>query len=403
MIVEAIATGKDVNEAIENGCTQIGFRRDEVEFEIISLPKRGLLGIKKYPAKVRVYREVADPSISKKKKPAFEPASKKECSISNSQHEEKKNNKQIPDPKVESLRQENSVKQIREQAGNITAQKIRDLVEVEPDLWRKQRVEEAVAYLKIILSAMGLEEIKIEPRYYTGSVCIYLEGSGLGIIIGRRGETLDAIQYLTSLVANLGHENYIRLNIDSGNYRQKREKSLIAFAKKLATHAAQTGKSTTLEPMNPYERRIIHGAVSQVKGANSSSIGVEPNRCVVISPSQNRHQRGKDGSKRCTSNANRSGRNRNSRSNSNYERQSQHKLGNEIKTRPQNYPQVPLSDMSKDIEGLEDLPRGVPIIPGTSTSESENLQYTISTPKIERSQEELETTQRTSLYGKIDL
>ena len=134
------------------------------------------------------------------------------------------------------------------------------------------------------------------PRYYEENVRLQLSGEQIGGVIGRRGETLDAIQYLASLVANRGEGEYIRLSIDSGNYREKRARTLEALARKLANQAVRTGRSITLEPMNPYERRIIHGAVSTVKGATSSSTGVEPNRRVVIS-STVPPTGGKDGSR----------------------------------------------------------------------------------------------------------
>ena len=133
---------------------------------------------------------------------------------------------------------------------------------------------------------------------------ITLSGEGLGVIIGRRGETLDALQYLTGLVANRADGDYMRVTIDSGNYREKREKTLETLAKKLANNAVKTGRSSTLEPMNPYERRIIHAAVSQVEGALSTSVGEEPNRRVVISsanpkkPRTDGRGKGKGGSRR---------------------------------------------------------------------------------------------------------
>ena len=148
--------------------------------------------------------------------------------------------------------------------------------EVEPTEEVRVRVARAAAYVEKILGIMGIADIRVTPRYYEESVCLQLAGTGLGVIIGRRGETLDALQYLASLVANRGEADYIRVNIDSGNYREKRERTLEALARRLAQNAVRTGKSTTLEPMNPYERRIIHGAVSQVKGATSSSIGSTP-------------------------------------------------------------------------------------------------------------------------------
>ena len=154
---------------------------------------------------------------------------------------------------------------------------------MEPNDNVRVRVERSAAYVERILRIMGIENVKVTPKYYEDNVCLQLTGTGLGVIIGRRGETLDSIQYLSSLVANRGEGDYIRINIDSGNYREKRERTLEALARKLANTAVRTGKSTTLEPMNPYERRVIHGAVSRVKGATSSSIGVDPNRRVVIS------------------------------------------------------------------------------------------------------------------------
>ena len=156
-------------------------------------------------------------------------------------------------------------------------------MEIEPTDEVRAKVEKAAAYVSEILTAMGVAEFTLTPRYYEENVRLQLSGEQIGGVIGRRGETLDAIQYLASLVANRGEGEYIRLSIDSGNYREKRARTLEALARKLANQAVRTGRSITLEPMNPYERRIIHGAVSTVKGATSSSTGVEPNRRVMIS------------------------------------------------------------------------------------------------------------------------
>ena len=288
-------------------------------------------------------------------------------------------------------------------------QQLREMMEVVPDDVVRAKVERSAAYVTEILTVMGLEDVKVEPKYYSECVCLQLTGTGLGVIIGRRGETLDSLQYLASLVANRGEGEYIRVNIDSGNYRQKREKTLIALAKKLANNAVRTGKSTTLEPMNPYERRVIHGAVSQVKGATSASVGVDPNRRVVISAvdgpkggggGKPKGDRGEKGGRDRRDRRSRSGRDRGERR----ERTPRQEDGNEIKTRPQNYPQAPIRDISKDIEGLEDLPMGVPIVPGTPARKREEKEPQVQpTPKVERSEEELEATKKASLYGKIEL
>ena len=148
----------------------------------------------------------------------------------------------------------------------------------------ENKSEKAVEFLKSILDAMGMENYTVETEENEQGINIQLDGDELGsAIIGHRGETLDAIQYLVSLYANRVDNKYTRITINTGNYREKREKTLQNLARKIAINAVKTGRSSTLEPMNPYERRIIHAAVSQIEGATSTSVGEEPNRKVVIS------------------------------------------------------------------------------------------------------------------------
>ena len=115
---------------------------------------------------------------------------------------------------------------------------------------------------------------------------INLEGEGIGYVIGRRGDTLNALQYLTGLVANHVENNYYRISINTGNYREKREKTLEILGRKLAFKASKTGAKTALEPMNPYERRIIHSVLQSDKYVSTHSEGEEPYRRVVITPSR---------------------------------------------------------------------------------------------------------------------
>lgn len=201
---EIITTGKTVDLAIEEACRQLQTAREKVEFEIIDLPKKGLFGLKTYPAKVRVF-----------------------------------------------------VKENKE--------------------------EMAVEYITAVLKAMGAQDFTAEANRDGENLKITLKGDDLGFVIGRRGETIDAIQYLASLAVNRLDGDYMRITIDSGNFREKREKTLESLARRLARNVVKSGRSMTLEPMNPYERRIIHATVATVEGATSSSIGEEPNRRVVIS------------------------------------------------------------------------------------------------------------------------
>ena len=145
--------------------------------------------------------------------------------------------------------------------------------------------ERAEKFLRDVLDKMTLSSVEIETNATEeNAVEFNLSGEEVGFVIGRRGETLDALQYLTSLVANHGEEPYIKVTVNTGNYREKREKTLEILGRKLAFKAIKTGRKTSLEPMNPYERRIIHTAVQKVNGAISWSEGENAARHVVIGP-----------------------------------------------------------------------------------------------------------------------
>lgn len=147
-------------------------------------------------------------------------------------------------------------------------------------------------YLKRILEKMEIQA-DVNMQIKDNVICIEIDSKGSGAVIGRRGETLDALQYLVSLVVNKFPGDYKRVTIDSCGYREKREETLIALAKKIGQKALRTGRSTTLEPMNPYERRIIHSTISKIEGVNSKSVGEEPYRKVVISSDHPKKNDGK--------------------------------------------------------------------------------------------------------------
>ncbi|MGN0622102.1 MAG: RNA-binding cell elongation regulator Jag/EloR [Porcipelethomonas sp.] len=145
-----------------------------------------------------------------------------------------------------------------------------------------EKISAAKAYLENILKNMGIEA-EVNASLNESGIFIDIDSKGSGAVIGRRGDTLDALQYLTSLVVNRIEGEYTRVSIDSCGYRSKREETLKALAKKISEKVMKSGHSTTLEPMNPYERRIIHSAVSEIEGVSSKSVGEEPYRKVVIS------------------------------------------------------------------------------------------------------------------------
>ena len=255
MIREVIATGKTVDAAIDLGCEQLGIDRNETDFEveIIDMQSKGFLGIGSKPAKVRVYIETPDPVVPEKKaeKPAApvyterkQPAEKKAASKA-----EVKAAPKTEKPAEEAPAEEKRVYNLG------------------------SKPETAIEYINNILLAMGLDQITVSYTVKDNVLNIKLEGDVSGAAIGRRGETLDALQYLAGLAANRGEGDYMRIVIDSGNYRDKRRGTLEQLAKKLANTVIKTGRSTTLEPMNPYERRIIHSTIAEIKGVTSASTG----------------------------------------------------------------------------------------------------------------------------------
>ena len=166
----------------------------------------------------------------------------------------------------------------------------------------------AKAYLEQVLSGMGVEDFSIAVTEQENGCVISLDGENLGFIIGRRGETLDALQYLTSLVANRADSAYYRVTLDIGNYREKREQALVALARRLGGQTARTGRRNSLEPMNPYERRIIHTTVQEMEGVISWSVGSDDRRHVIIGPSDDNPNKDKAGRSERSGRGNRGGR-----------------------------------------------------------------------------------------------
>lgn len=251
MIKEFFFTGKTIDEAWETACKELGYDADDKCYQIVEMAKKGFLGIGSTPAKIKVEVEVPD-----QVKPAKKPEVKRE---------ERK-----PQPKKETPKPEKKEEKKEQEPAPVKIDPMGD-----------KKMALAVDYVKSVLNAMEIvAEVTAENRG-DGAV-ITLTGEDLGVIIGRRGETLDALQYLASLVANKGDDNYFRISIDSGDYRAKREDTLKELARRMANSAIKKGRNVTLEPMNPYERRIIHATVAEIQGVGSKSVGEEPNRRVVI-------------------------------------------------------------------------------------------------------------------------
>ena len=153
-----------------------------------------------------------------------------------------------------------------------------DAGEIAPD----SRAGQAVKYISTVLEKLGCTNIAIKVAEKENGAVLYLSGEGLGVVIGRRGETLDSLQYLTSLAANSA-SGYYKVTLNIGNYRERREQTLTSLARRVSAQVLRTGRNRTLEPMNPYERRIIHTAVQEIEGVTSHSVGEGSGRSGVIS------------------------------------------------------------------------------------------------------------------------
>ena len=262
MIKEAIGTGTSVEEAKAAAMVSLGISDyDDFSVEVLQTPTKKVLGLfGGSPAKVKVSIEVPDPKPEKK------------------QNKPNNNKKNAQKPqKVEPKKVEKTEKV---EAPKETVKKEEELPLVPTNLYG-----ETAEYIKSIVMSLGMTECSITEMSNEDEIYFELDcGDDYGIIIGKRGETLDAIQYLARMIANKGSKSYKRVSINVGNYRAKREETLKILARKTAAKAVRQGRNISLEPMNPYERRIIHTAVQEVEGATSHSIGSDLDRRVVISP-----------------------------------------------------------------------------------------------------------------------
>ena len=274
MIKEAIGTGNTVDEARAAAMLELGLNDfDDFSVEVLQTPVKKILGLfGGNPAKVKISIEVADP------KPEKKPNNK-----NNKKHDKKvvKNENKKPEKKEE-------VKEV----------KVEKKEETTLPLNETNLYGETVEYIKSIVLGLGMTECNIKEMSNEEEIYFELDcGDDYGIIIGKRGETLDAIQYLARMMANKGNQSYKRVSINVGNYRAKREETLKILARKTAIKAVRQGRNISLEPMNPYERRIIHTAVQEIEGATSHSIGSDLDRRVVITPVEGakNNSRGRNG------------------------------------------------------------------------------------------------------------
>lgn len=274
-------TGKTEEEAVRKGLEQLGMDRDDVSVEILERAKSGFLGIGSSPARVRLTygpeeAPVAEPA------PVVKPVVQKPAD----EKEQKPAKPAAPKAAEKPARPERTERAPRPEKADKPQRTERpekkEIPAIDLPLCEDDNAQRIVAFVSGLLEHMdSAAQVKVYEME-KGRYKVILEGDKLGQLIGRRGETLDAIQQLTNYAVNTGSDKRIRIQMDAENYRAKREQSLESLANKVAAKVAKYRRSVTLEPMNAYERHVIHAALQDVKGVTTYSIGTEPNRRVVV-------------------------------------------------------------------------------------------------------------------------
>ena len=294
------ATGKTIDLALESALSQLGLSRDDITYEVLALPKAGFLGFGAQPAKIQVTYEVPDPivvpekpksalgSASRSKPKSAAPVKKPEAPKQEAPKVEKKPEPKPEAPKVEKKpepKPEKPKAPKAEKKPEPKAPKAEKKVEAPKQYAPAEAgsVEEKIeTFIKGLLEHMDSTAVPHAWKENDNTYKVDLVGDDLGYLIGRRGDTLDAIQHLANYTVNRDVEGHIRINVDAEAYRQKREDSLRRYARKKAQQVLKNRRRTTLEPMNAYERHVIHASLQDMDNITTHSTGTEPNRRVVI-------------------------------------------------------------------------------------------------------------------------
>jgi len=283
-VVEKI--GRNIDDAVTEALIELGASRDEVHIEVISKGSKGLLGFGAKEAKVRV-------SLKDKVEDDIELITPKAENIERIQRPEKierlekvqRPEKMERSEKVEKLEDNKKPEKVQKLAPirkEIKKDSEDQVVATKEEMNQVARLAEGFLYK--LLKEMSIEATVTSKIINNNRISVNIEGNNMGVIIGKRGETLDAIQYIVNIIANKDREEYIKVTLDTENYRARREETLRKLAYKLSKKVQQTKKPIVLEPMNPYDRRIIHSALQDSKIVKTHSEGKEPFRKVVISP-----------------------------------------------------------------------------------------------------------------------
>ena len=301
-----IATGKTIDLAVEAALAQLGLTRDDISYEVLALPKAGFLGFGKADAKIQVTYEVPDPVVvPEKPKSALGSASRSKPKAKAIPEKKPEQPKPVEAPKAEPVKAEapktekkadkKPEKKVEKKAEKAEKKTEKKVEKAEKKAEKKAEIpttfapaepgsveEKIEVFIKGLLEKMGSDAVPHAWKENENTYKVVLVGDDLGYLIGRRGDTLDAIQHLANYTVGRNTEGHIRINVDAEAYREKREDSLRRYARKKAQQVLKARRRTTLEPMNAYERHVIHAALQDMENITTHSTGTEPNRRVVI-------------------------------------------------------------------------------------------------------------------------
>ena len=287
-------TAKTIEEAKALAAAKFGVSESEITFEVIEEGKKGFLGIGKSDAVVKASYTKAEASAVQNETVE---APAEEVTAEPVQEEQYTVNEEVAAPAEETVAEETAKPAEKSEESGESSEELDYSLDnftlIEDEALINPKVKLARDYITSILRAMNIDVQFTVYQNETGAI-VNIESSSNGTVIGRRGETLDAIQYLCSIIANKGDKDYFRITIDCLGYRKKRRETLEQLAAKVAKSVLRTGRSQPLEPMNPYERRVIHSAISAIEGVSSKSVGEEPYRKIIISSNNPKPNRRRD-------------------------------------------------------------------------------------------------------------
>ena len=286
MMKEITVSAKTVDDAITEASIQLGVASDQMEYDVIEKGSAGFFGIGSKQAVIRarlkkveepVYEEVVKAEEKKVEEKRPEERKYQERRHSDKKHHDKKH----VDKHVEKTEKKELKKEVKEEKAVETVAEPKK--EIEITVVTEETMKICEEFLMDVLRAMGMEAVEVDSKIdEDGALSIELKGDNMGILIGKRGQTLDSLQYLTNRVANKSQDGYVRVKLDTEDYRRRRKQTLENLAKNIAYKVKRSRKAVALEPMNPYERRIIHSALQGDERVSTHSEGEEPYRRVVV-------------------------------------------------------------------------------------------------------------------------